>query len=293
VTRPSILAVDDVPANLLVFEALLARDYEIVEARSGREAIAVLQQREVDLILLDVHMPDLDGFETARIIKQMEHAKEIPIIFITAIYNEDPYLKRGYEVGGIDYFSKPFDPELLKMKIAIYASVRQRSALLRERERQLHESEELLRTSRKLANFLEAIPVGVLIADSAGRITHSNDAVARICKSEDLVAHDRYGAMLGWWDAGGHPIRDDDSPLARALGGESSRNVRLDIEACDGSPLSLVCAASPLLGDGGATIGAVIVLQDVTEPQRVERDLEERVARLVSAGVQLEHSVRQ
>ena len=159
--RARVLIVDDNPPNLLALAAVLESDYELAFANSGTEAIKLLEARaDIDVILMDVHMPGLDGFETAARIKKMNDRAGIPIIFVTAVYQDDPFVKRGYEVGGIDYFSKPFDPEILKMKIAAYAAFRLKADLLRERELHIRESEELLRVGRKLSSMLESLPVG-------------------------------------------------------------------------------------------------------------------------------------
>src|SRR5438552_559652 len=114
INKSTLLLVDDKPANLLALEAVLKEDgYTIILANSGKEALDLLKEKEVDLILLDIQMPGMDGYETARRIKQMPACQNIPIIFITAIFTENPYVKKGYEVGAIDYFAKPFDPDLL------------------------------------------------------------------------------------------------------------------------------------------------------------------------------------
>lgn len=160
--KPNVLAVDDTPANLLALEAVLGDDYHVIRADSGAQAIALLARRhDIDVILMDVHMPIMDGFEAASRIKKIEDCHDIPIIFITAIFREDPYVKQGYQAGGIDYFGKPFDPDILRMKIAVYASFRQRANLLKERERHIRESEELLTVGRRLSAVLENLPVGV------------------------------------------------------------------------------------------------------------------------------------
>jgi two-component system, sporulation sensor kinase E len=141
--------VDDKRANLLALEAVLGTDYQVLFASSGEEAIALVRRRDdIDLVLMDVQMPELDGFETATRIKQMKDRQDIPIIFVTAIYTEDPWIRKGYEVGGIDYFSKPFDPEILKMKVAVYSAFHRKAHFLRERELHLRESEELLKVGR-------------------------------------------------------------------------------------------------------------------------------------------------
>src|SRR5262249_5362828 len=121
--KPNLLVVDDTPVNLMTLEAVLSDENNLVLARSGPEAIAMMEKRkDIDLVLMDVQMPHMDGFETAARIKQIDGCADVPIIFITAVYSEDAFVKRGYEVGGVDYFSKPFDPAILKLKVAIYAS---------------------------------------------------------------------------------------------------------------------------------------------------------------------------
>src|SRR6185437_15339466 len=127
------------------------------------------------------------------------------------------FVKRGYAVGGVDYFTKPFDPELLRLKMGIYSAFRQRAAVLREREQHIRETEELLTAGRKLSAVLESLPVGILIADGEGRICQSNDEVARICKASSAIENDDYGELLRWWTSGGDALKRDDSPLARAL----------------------------------------------------------------------------
>lgn len=116
---------DDTPANLIALDAVLSREYQVVPAKSGAEAVAYLEvHQDVDVILLDVQMPRMDGYEAATRIKAIPHWKDIPLIFITAIFRDDPHVKRGYEVGAIDYFTKPFDPEILKLKVGIYSAFR-------------------------------------------------------------------------------------------------------------------------------------------------------------------------
>src|SRR5438309_497982 len=117
----NILAVDDKPANLIAIEAVLGDEYNLIPANSGAEAIKILKNRhDIGLILMDIQMPEMDGFEAVEHIKSIEACKDIPVIFITAIYKEEPFVRRGYELGAVDYFSKPFDPEVLKKKVAIY-----------------------------------------------------------------------------------------------------------------------------------------------------------------------------
>jgi PAS domain S-box-containing protein len=290
--RARVLVVDDKRANLLAFAAVLENDCELLFAESGAEAIKALEtHRNVDVILMDVHMPDMDGFETAARIKKMRDAQDIPIIFVTAVYQDDPFVKKGYEVGGIDYFAKPFDPEILKMKVAAYASFRLKADLLRERELHIRESEELLRVGRKLSAVLESLPVGVLIADVEGRICQTTEETSRILKCIGLQQGDAYGEMLGWWDSGGQMIKDESGPLARALrGAETTHSQPLEIRCFDGTSKTILASASPLHGLGGQIEGAVVLIRDLTESKQIEEDLAKRVTRLVALGVELEES---
>jgi CheY-like chemotaxis protein len=292
--KPNVLAVDDKRANLVALEAVLGEDYHVVHAGSGWDAISQLQTRDdIDVILMDVHMPGMDGFEAAAHIKKMRSCEDIPIIFITAVYSEDPFVKKGYQSGGIDYFSKPFDPDILKLKIGIYASYRRRADALKERERHLQESEELLRVGRKLSSVLESLPVGVLIADVEGRICQATEEVSRILRAEEPLKEDSYGEVLGWWDATGQRLKSSRGPLMGALrDGKSSHSEPMNIRCLDGSERTILISIAPLRGLDGKIVGAVILIQDVTEPRKIGEDLEQRVAQLLGLGVELEQTVR-
>ena len=292
VGRPTVLAVDDKRANLLALEALLGTDYQMLFANSGEEAVALVERHpHVDVILLDVQMPGMDGFQTATAIKKLPAGREIPIIFITAVFSEDPHVRKGYQSGGIDYFSKPFDPEILKLKLRVYATFRTRESILRQRERQVAESEELLRVGRKLSSVLESLKVGVLIADCDGRICQTTEEVSRIFKSVEPAANDAYGEILGWWDSAGKMIRSEDGPLARALKeGASSHSEPITIRCFDGSSKEILASASPLRGLDRRLVGAVVLIQDMTEPRLIEEALAERVTKLIGIGVELEES---
>lgn len=292
--KPKVFIVDDKPANHLALAAVLEEDHELRFANSGSEAIEMLERSpDVDVILMDVHMPEMDGFECALRIKKTEGIRDIPIIFITAVYQDDPFVKRGYEVGGIDYFNKPFDPDILRMKLAAYAGFRLREELLRERELHIRESEELVRVGRKLSALLESLPVGVLVADVEGRICQSTETAQRILKA-DLTDGDSYGELVGWWDCAGQMIKVQHGPLARALrAGETTHSEPLAIRCLDGTAKTILASVSPLRGLDGRTIGAVVLIRDVTEAKKIEEDLAQRVTKLIGLGVELEESTAQ
>jgi len=118
--------VDDHPENLLALEAVLnSPNYNLISAHSGKEALKCMLKHDFAVILLDVQMPGLNGFETAKLIKAREKTKNIPIIFITAISQEMEHVHQGYSVGAIDYIFKPFQPETLKKKIEQFVKIHQ------------------------------------------------------------------------------------------------------------------------------------------------------------------------
>jgi signal transduction histidine kinase/DNA-binding response OmpR family regulator len=144
--RAKILLVDDRRANLLAVEQLLSSpDYEIIQAASGREALAFLLKAECAVILMDVNMPEMDGYETARLIRQNERTRDIPIVFVTAMALDERNVLAGYESGAIDYLMKPLRPEVLRSKVAGFVNLhrarlelKRQAELLREHERREH-----------------------------------------------------------------------------------------------------------------------------------------------------------
>jgi signal transduction histidine kinase/DNA-binding response OmpR family regulator len=137
-----ILLVDDRPENLLALEAVLSSpDYKLVRAQSGDEALKYLLDHEPAVILMDVQMPDLSGFETAAIIKKSERLRDIPIIFITAINKDERFAHEGYAHGAVDYIFKPFDATILRSKVAVFADLWLKAQRLVLMEKQLRENE--------------------------------------------------------------------------------------------------------------------------------------------------------
>jgi signal transduction histidine kinase len=138
-TDINILVVDDREDNLLSIEAILENDnYNIVKANSGRAALKVLlNQQDFSLILMDVQMPEMNGLETATIIYDRDKLKAIPIIFITAYSNEDEYIFKGYQMGGVDYIYKPINPELLRAKVSVFVDLYRKNRQLVIHEKKL------------------------------------------------------------------------------------------------------------------------------------------------------------
>ncbi|MCF8303538.1 MAG: response regulator [Bacteroidales bacterium] len=151
----SILIVDDRPENLLTLESILeSPDLEIIKANSGNEALSLMLERQFALALIDVQMPEMDGFELAEIMRSNERTKNIPIIFITAINTERKHIFKGYEKGAVDYLYKPLDIKVLKSKIRAFIEF-------------FKHKQELERTTRKLEKTVEELNEAKQIAEEA------------------------------------------------------------------------------------------------------------------------------
>ncbi len=129
--RAGILLVDDMEDNLIALEAVLgALNEPLVRARSGEEAMEVLLRRKFAVILLDVRMPGMDGFETASHIKRLDRTKDVPIIFLTGTEGDSGYAFRGYATGAADFLTKPFDPWVLRAKVNVFLELHRKNRQL-------------------------------------------------------------------------------------------------------------------------------------------------------------------
>lgn len=151
--KVNILLVDDRPENLLALEAVLGDgDYNLYKANSGEEALKYLLTHDFATILLDVQMPDMNGFETAKFIKLRQKTKDIPIIFVTAISKEPEHVSTGYSVGAIDYMFKPFEPETLKSKVEAFVYIyKNQQEVIGQKELLQQRTHELERANKELA----------------------------------------------------------------------------------------------------------------------------------------------
>jgi PAS domain S-box-containing protein len=249
--QASILLVDDQEENLLALEAVLEPlGQRLVRATSGEQALGALLRDDFALILLDVAMPEMDGFQTATVIKQREKTRHIPIIFLTALSKELHHMFRGYSAGAVDYVVKPFDPMILRSKVQVFVD-------LHRNEKALRASEERFRTA------FENAPIGVaLVTVEEGRIIEVNHSLAR---------------MLGRPE--GHFIG---TPLADALHPDDERALKLE-GACevrfmrlDGVPVCAQVNASTVHDGSGEPRHVIVQVEDITERKEAER---ERAAR--------------
>ena len=269
--RANVLVVDDQPSNLIALDAVLSADFEVLRASSGEQALVILESRkDIDVILLDVQMPGMDGFEVAARVKQLPGCNDIPIVFVTAVYNEDPFVKQGYQAGAVDYFSKPFDPEILRVKVGIYASFRQKSDLMREWNHQVQASQDLLQAGREFSAVVEHLKFGIVVMDATGRIC------SRCAEPIDPA--------LDWWDANGALRAERSTAIAQVIANGEPARETVKVRGSDGTARTILCSVSQLRDAQGAPVGVVLIARDFTERNRLEADLERRIAELVSVG---------
>jgi CheY-like chemotaxis protein len=195
--RANILLVDDRPENLLALEAILSSlDQTLVRATSGEEALKALLADDFAVILLDVQMPGMDGFETASHIKRRERTRDIPIIFLTAINREPQHAFRGYSAGAVDYLAKPFDPWVLRAKVSVFVELYLKNRQLREQAEMLRSqlddpSRDALR--RDLADRLQAVEDQVELLTLQAKVTIDPTVPDQVAELAQRVARLREG----------------------------------------------------------------------------------------------------
>jgi PAS domain S-box-containing protein len=190
-SRARILMVDDRPENLMALEAILEPlGHELVRATSGEEALRQVLLHEFACILLDVQMPGMNGFETAELIKSRERSRSTPIIFLTAISKEDAFVFQGYSVGAVDYMFKPFNPDILRSKVAVFVDLYLKTEQLREQEQRLREIERrelelehrarLSESEARMAEIVGSAMEAIITFGDDRRITLFNAAAERM-----------------------------------------------------------------------------------------------------------------
>src|ERR1043166_8399363 len=169
--KTKILLVDDTPDNLVSLEAALCGlGEELVTATSGKEALRYCLNDDFAAILLDVRMPDMDGFETAELIRSRPRSRQIPILFLTGYRNEE-HLFRGYDLGAVDFLFKPIVPEVLRSKVAVFVELSRSNAKLKEQAGILQKQAEVLqKAEQKFRALLEAAPDAMVMCRTDGEI---------------------------------------------------------------------------------------------------------------------------
>ncbi|MCB1865563.1 MAG: response regulator [Chromatiales bacterium] len=274
-----LLIVDDNEQNLYTLRALIERHcterVELIEATSGRAAIELASQNpSIDLIILDVQMPDLDGFQTASLLKVRKRTRDIPVIFLTAAFKTEEFQQKGYALGAADYLLKPIDDNLLINKLSAYFRlIRRERELNRELEAQVARRTAELREARGyLASVIDTMGEALLVLNPDGTIKRVNPAAC---------------ALLGYDDATlttlsiGDVFEEEQQEQARAFMGEwlqaLIRTGVLDrIEASfirqDGERVPILFSRRAMREPGGAITDIICIAKDMTGYRRIDDD---------------------
>jgi PAS domain S-box-containing protein len=264
--RVKILLVDDTPDNLVSLEAALeGLGQELVLAKSGMEALRHLLDADFAAILLDVKMPDMDGFQTAELIRSRKRSRHTPILFLTG-YRSDEHLFRGYDLGAVDFLFKPIVAEILRSKVGVFVELSRNTALLRR------QTEVLGKAEQKFRSLLEAAPDAMIISDEEGCISLANSQaeVMFAFPREELIGQNIRMLVPDW--------------SSRAQAGRTNALAWMTSPAelwarrKNGNQFPVEISLSPLQTEEGLLLTSAI--RDVTERRRADEAIRELNATL-------------
>jgi PAS domain S-box-containing protein len=271
--RVKLLLVDDDESNLLALQAILEPlGQELMLAQNGTEALRMCLEHDFAAILLDVRMPEMDGFETAEMIRARKRSLQTPILFVTA-YRSDEQLFRGYNLGAVDFLFKPIVPEILQSKVNVFVDLRRTEQLLRRK------AEELASAEQRFRAVLEAAPDAMVITNQDGIIQLANSRADTLFghSREALIGRDIH-SLLPAWEC---PNENQPHPPPAA-------EMRLGAHRDDGSPFPAEITRNSFLTPDGLLITTAI--RDATDQahaeakiQKTNLELEKRVAERTAA----------
>ena len=277
-----ILIVDDLPDNLrLLRDTLSEEGYKVRSATTGAMAIRAAQSPSTELILLDIKLPDLDGYEVCRKLKSDERTADIPVIFLSAL-NETFNKVQGLAAGGVDYISKPFQVQEVLARVAIHLTIRRLQKSLQQQNLRLiqeieehQQLKEVLFAEKELAQVtLQSIGDGVITTDAQGNIRYFNPVAEKLTgwKAEEAQGLSMSEVFIIINEVTRKPA---DNPITQALlegqiVGLANHTVLI---ARDGTEYAIEDSAAPIRNRQGEIIGAVIVFHDVTESRYLTRQL--------------------
>ncbi|HEX8700629.1 MAG TPA: response regulator EpsF [Myxococcaceae bacterium] len=273
--QASILLVDDHPSNLLALEAILeALGQRLVRATSGVEALRHLLTEDFAVILLDVQMPGLNGFETAKLIRQRQRSRYTPIIFLTAYSRDEADQVHGYELGAVDYVVKPFNPDVLRWKVEVFVTLQLQQKQLQQQEAALWELErEVLarQSEQRFRTLVDALPLFVWAMLPDGAITYTNR-----CWLEYAGLTAKQGRS---WDVIDNVFHHEDLPRARDAWAHAYRTERpVEVEyrlrrSQDGRYRWFLGRMLPERDEQGALSGWVLSATDIEDSRRAIEEL--------------------
>ncbi len=266
------LIVDDLPENIRALEALLKRDdLEVHAARSGREALELLLCNDYALALLDVQMPEMDGFELAELMRGTERTRQVPIIFITASASDEGRRFRGYEAGAVDFIFKPVDPIVMRSKAQVFFDIgRQQRELNRQRNELQQTSRELGDALRRLHAHSDNSPLAIVEFDPDLRIVSWSKGAERLF---GWTARDMVGRRFDepGWLAADVAVAISGTLTDMMAVGEQRRAVDcVRATHADGAGIDCEWYGSVLRNTSGRPISINVQILDVTERRRAE-----------------------
>ncbi|WP_375493125.1 response regulator [uncultured Nostoc sp.] len=266
--KVNILLVDDKLENLLALEAILEKLGEnLVRATSGEEALRCLLHQDFAVILLDVQMPGMDGFETATLIRNRGRSRHTPIIFLTAFSTSDQMLFKGYALGAVDYLLKPLDPNILTSKVIVFVELFKKTEAVKQQAAQLVAvNTELRQSEERFRSLSTCSPVGIFETDTEGGCKYTNPRYQAICGLKAAESLEKR------WLESVHP-EDRERAIATwsayiCEGRDYSEEFRF--QTTQASIRWVQVRSSPMLSSQGELLGYVGTLEDITERKQAE-----------------------
>lgn len=298
----NILIVDDEPANLLVLESVLADPgYRIVRALSADQALLALMNQEFAVMVLDIQLPDMNGIELAQMIKERKRNAHLPIIFLTAYFDQDQHRLQGYGSGAVDYLHKPVNPSVLRSKVAVFAEldrktreIKRANLALRAEVEERRRAEELLRelnetlerrvtertqalldADRRLKAMMSSITDGLLLVDPDDRIAYVNEQGARLLgrSTAELIGQHR-AALFG----------DDEFDTGFDSAAAGDQAMAFEVRGTAGRWLQCHCYPSPE--------GLSVYFHDITDRHELQLRREQLLAAEQAARSAADHAAR-
>ena len=290
--KANILIVDDNPRNLMALRAIfIADDRNVVTVSSGEQALKYVLDKECCVVVLDVKMDGMDGYETAAMIRSRERTRDLPIIFMTSYSKDEADVVKGYSYGAVDYIFKPIVPQILLAKINVFVDLYKKTTDLKRKNDELERAEKELLRTRAAASLIKHAPDPVFVSDLQGHILQVNDAASELLglRAEQLIEQSLSEFIPQ------QEMQEFIAAFREIVERGVTRNMRLNPRNSMGEVIPTMLNASALRDQEGKVIGAIAILRDMRAYEAVVRDLEQsqELSALKSAFVSIvSHEVR-
>jgi PAS domain S-box-containing protein len=275
-----VLIVDDNPNNLFTLRTLIEKytDVQVIEADGGEKAVNLaLTENDVDLIILDVQMPEMDGFQTASMLKVRKKTRDIPVIFLTAAYKTDEFQQKGYEVGAADYLLKPIDDNLLLNKLTAYFRLieKERALNVLLEEKVAQRTAELEKIRQYQERLLNTMGEALLVLSPEGKIKSTNPAAQSMLgyREDELIGlnigdvfeeaeDEQAGAFMGTW-------------LEAIIRAGVIRDIEARFIAKNGALVPILFSRTALVDEAGVVTDIICIAKNMSGYKRTDDDEDE------------------